>query len=150
MSEISKFLYSGNVDDAFKGIIVVLLSFCLAQQAQAGSISISNRNCAWQGRHKTNQAKFHLWAFVRDPEDKPPNVTFAKDCTTDWLTLHVGTTQTIQVAEWVRYVGKVGQQCHYIVEAEGVFGSGAEVWGKDISRYVCELDWANICQCKTQ
>ena len=27
MSEIRKFLYSGNVDDAFKGIIVVLLAF---------------------------------------------------------------------------------------------------------------------------
>ena len=46
MSEIRKFLYSGNVDDTFKGIIVVLLSFCLAQQAQAGSISIRNGSSA--------------------------------------------------------------------------------------------------------
>ena len=48
MSEIRKFLYSGNVDDAFKGIVVVLLSLCLVQQAQAGdiSISITNWNCA--------------------------------------------------------------------------------------------------------
>jgi hypothetical protein len=62
MSEIRKSLYSGNVDDAFKGIIVVVLSLCLAQQAQAGdfSISITNRNCAWQGSSRTNQTKFHL------------------------------------------------------------------------------------------
>jgi hypothetical protein len=29
--------------------IVMGFSLCLAQQAQAGEISISNRNCAWQG-----------------------------------------------------------------------------------------------------
>src|ERR1700730_6816586 len=82
MSEIRIFRYSGNVDDAFKGIIVVLLSFCLAQQAQAGSISISNRNCALQGLSRTNHTKFFLFASAgTHGEDKPPNVPFDNDCT---------------------------------------------------------------------
>jgi hypothetical protein len=43
--------------------IVMVFSLCLAQQAQAGSISISNRNCAYQGLSKTNQTNFFLFAF---------------------------------------------------------------------------------------
>ena len=152
MSEIRIFRYSGNVDDAFKGIIVVLLSFCLAQQAQAGSISISNRNCALQGLSRTNHTKFFLFASAgTHGEDKPPNVPFDNDCTTaEWFTLRVGYTKTLQVASWIRYVGSWATQCHYGVQAEGAFLSNDHVLGKDISKYVCELDGWGVCQCRTQ
>jgi hypothetical protein len=86
--------------------IVMVFSLCLAQQAQAGSISISSRNCTLQGLSRTNQTKFFLLAFAGNHgEDKPPNVTFDKDCTSEWFTLRVGYTKTLQVASWIRYVG---------------------------------------------
>jgi hypothetical protein len=130
--------------------IVMGFSLCLAQQAQAGVISISNRNCAYQGLSRTNQTKFYLFASVGGGEDKPPNVTFANACSSGWITLHVGRTQTQQVAEWIRFVGKVGQQCRHNVLPEGAFLSNDQVLGKDISKYVCELDWIDVCSCRTE
>ena len=88
----------------------------LVQQAQAGEISISNRNCALQGLSRTNQTNFFLFASAGDHgEDKPPNVTFDKDCTSEWFTLRVGHTKTLQVASWIRYVGSWATQCRYNV-----------------------------------
>jgi hypothetical protein len=131
--------------------IAMAFSLCLAQQAQAGAISISNRNCALQGLSRTNQTKFFLFAFAGDHgEDKPPNVTFDKDCTSEWFTLRVGYTKTLQVASWIRYVGSWATQCHYGVQAEGAFLSNDHVLGKDISKYVCELDWLDVCSCRTE
>ena len=132
--------------------VAMVFSLCLAQQAQAGSISISNRNCALQGFSRTNQTKFFLFASAgTHGEDKPPNVPFDNDCTTaEWFTLRVGYTKTLQVASWIRYVGSWATQCHYGVQAEGAFLSNDHVLGKDISKYVCELDWLDVCSCRTE
>ena len=76
--------------------IVMGFSLCLPQQAQAGAISISNRNCVWQGLSRTIQAKFQLrgvWGVI---EKTPKNVTWSNDCSSDWITLQVGRTQTLQ------------------------------------------------------
>jgi len=83
-------------------------------------------------------------------EEKPPNVTFDKDCTSEWFTLRVGYTKTLQVASWIRDVGNWGWQCHYRVQAEGAFLSNDQVLGKDTSKYVCELDWLDVCSCRTE
>ena len=129
--------------------IVMGFSLCLAQQAQAGAVSISNRNCAWQGLSRTNQAKFQLrgttW-FVPG-KDKIPRLD--EQCSSDWITLHVGRTQTLQVetSAWIR---GMKLECNYVVEPEGGFLSTNWVMGKDVSKYVCEQDWIGICQCKTQ
>jgi hypothetical protein len=101
--------------------IVMVFSLSLAQQAQAGAISISNRNCALQGLSRTNHTKFFLFASAgTHGEDKPPNVPFDNDCTTaEWFTLRVGYTKTLQVASWIRYNGNWATQCRYNVLAEG-------------------------------
>jgi hypothetical protein len=130
--------------------IVLGFSLCLAQQAQAGTISISNRNCAWQGFSRTNQAKFHLrgvWGVIKKT---PENVTWSVDCSSDWITLHVGGTQTLQVAAWLNFDDVASMQCKYAVEAEGAAISTQYVLGEDFSKYVCEQDWFGICQCRIE
>jgi hypothetical protein len=130
--------------------VAMVFSLCLAQQAQAGTISIFNRNCAWQGLSRTNQAKFRLrgtWGLI---EKTPKNVTWSSDCSSDWITLHVGRTQTLQVAEWLNFDDVTSMQCKYVVEAEGASFSQEWVMGKDISKYVCELDGWGVCQCRTK
>jgi hypothetical protein len=128
--------------------IVIGFSLCLAQQAQAGAISISNRNCASQGLSRTNQARFHLrgvWGVI---EKTPKNVTWSNDCSSDWITLRVGRTQTLQVAAWLNFDDVASMQCKHVVEAEGSSFSTQFVLGKDVSKYVCEEDWIGFCQCR--
>jgi hypothetical protein len=130
--------------------IVMGFSLCLAQQAQAGEISISNRNCAWQGLSRTNQAKFQLRGVAGLIEKIPHPMSWPNACSSDWITLHVGRTQMIRVVSWIKFDDVVGLQCKYVVEAEGASFSPQWVMGKDISKYVCELDWAGVCQCRTE
>jgi hypothetical protein len=83
--------------------IVMVFSLCLAQQAQAGEISISNRNCAWQGLSRTNQAKFQLRGVAGLIEKIPHPMSWPNACSSDWITLHVGRTQTIRVVSWIKF-----------------------------------------------
>jgi hypothetical protein len=119
--------------------IVMVFSLSLAQQAQAGSISISNRNCAWQGLSRTNEAKFRI-----------SGITPGANCSGGWITLHVGRTQTLQVMTSVLDRHRQNLACNYLVQPEGNFLSLDGVSGKDISKYVCELDWIGICQCRKE
>jgi hypothetical protein len=109
----------------------------------------SIRNCASQGLSRTNQAKFHLrgvWGI----EKTPKNVKWSNDCSSDWITLHVGRTQTLQVAEGLNFDDVTSMQCKYVVEVEGSSFSTQFVLGKDFSKYVCEEDWIGFCQCRTE
>jgi hypothetical protein len=119
--------------------IVMVFSLCLAQQAQAGSISIRNRNCAWQGLSRTNQAKFRISGFT-------PNL----NCSGGWITLHVGRTQTLEVKTSALDRHGKNLVCNYLVQPEGNFLSLGLVSGKDISKVVCELDGIGICQCRKE
>jgi len=132
--------------------IAMVFSLCLAQQAQAGGVTISNRNCAWQGLSRTNQAKIHLRgvAGVIERIDNPTKVPNA--CSDEWITLHVGKSQFLHVVGWIKFDDVVAVQCKYIVEAEGtMFGIGNLALGKDpFSKFVCEQDGIGICQCQKE
>jgi len=132
--------------------IAMVFSLCLAQQAQAGEVTISNRNCAWQGLDRTNQAKIHLRgvAGVIERIDNPTKVPNA--CSDEWITLHVGKSQFLHVVAWIKFDDVVAVQCKYIVEAEGtMFGIGNSALGKDpFSKFVCEQDGIGICQCQKE
>jgi len=117
--------------------IVMVFSLCLAQQAQAGSISISNRNCAWQGFSRTNQAKFRI-----------SGITPGVNCSGGWITLHVGKTQTLEVNASALDSNRKNVACLYLVQPEGNFLSLDGVLGQENSKYVCELDGWGICQCR--
>lgn len=121
------------------GTVAMVFSLCLAQRAQAGEISISNRNCAWQGLSRTNQAKFRI-----------SGITPGANCSGGWITLHVGRTQTLEVKTSALDRHRQNLACNYVVQPEGNFLSLDGVSGKDISKYVCDLDGWGICQCKTQ
>jgi hypothetical protein len=79
-------------------------------------------------------------------------VTFDKDCTSEWFTLRVGYTKTLQVASWIRYANNNNwaTACAYGIQAEGAFLSNDVAIGKGISKFVCELDWADVCSCRTE
>jgi hypothetical protein len=77
-------------------------------------------------------------------------VTWSVDCSSDWITLHVGGTQTLQVAAWLNFDDVASMQCKYAVEAEGAAISTQYVLGEDFSKYVCEQDWFGICQCRIE
>jgi hypothetical protein len=122
--------------------IVMVFSLCLAQQAQAGAISIHNKNCVWQGLARTNQAKFHVstWRMGH----------FRARCSSEWITLRAGSTQTVQVVTRIPFIGKSTRVCNYVVEAEGVGFSNRWVSGENNSKYACEADGAGVCQCRTE
>jgi hypothetical protein len=121
-------------------IIAMAFSLCLAQQAQAGEVTISNRNCAWQGLFRTNQAKIHLRgaAGVIQRIPNPTNVPNA--CSDEWITLHVGKSQFLSVVGWIKFDNEVAVQCKYFAEAEGTISPSHTALGKDVSKFECELD----------
>src|SRR5262245_41590663 len=78
-------------------IIAMVFALCLAQQAQAGEVTISNRNCAWQGLSRTNQAKIHLRGAPGVIERIPNPTKVPHTCSDEWITLHVGKSQFLRV-----------------------------------------------------
>ena len=147
-------------------IIVVLLSFCLAQQAKAGDITVKNENCVWQGLARTNQAKFHVYQTMRQlSRDYSGSMkSLPSRCTDEWRTIRAGSTVTMTVEQFYDndsdlYTGvKVGpaMDCFYSVHSEGQFleglfpGGDQNVRGTKGQRFACRLSWAGVCECRTQ
>jgi hypothetical protein len=123
----------------FSAMMAIML-LCLAQNAQADEISVTNRNCVFQGFSRTNQAKFHISTRVEGTREA------ARGCADHWVTVGAGKTETIAMpplSDCTYFYCKAG--CYYTVEAEGV-----PVVGKAGSKFMCALDWADICQCQPQ
>ena len=114
--------------------IVVLLSFGLAHQAEAGDITVKNENCVWQGLARTNQAKFHVYQTMRQlsRDYTGPMKSLPSRCTDEWRTIRAGSTVTVPVEQFYDndsdlYTGvKVGPalDCLYSVHSEGQFLEG--------------------------
>jgi hypothetical protein len=128
-------------------VMVLVFSLCLTGQAQAGAISIKNRNCVYQGLSKTNQTKFHIRPSPQLVTTIPQNVPLANQCSDQWITLKAGSTQKILVETFMRSIGDLAMDCDYTVEAEGTFTS-PWVSGSKISSYLCEADVLGVCQCR--
>jgi hypothetical protein len=141
-------------------LVVALLSWCLAPHLTAGDITIKNENCVWQGLSQTNQANFHVFQTKPEPsrDFRGSFAQLSDRCTEVWRTIRAGSAVTVPVEQFfdnesdLQTGVKVGpaMDCFYSVQAEGVIGGDQHVRGTKGQKITCRLDWAGVCQCRTE
>lgn len=128
--------------------VAMVFSLCLAQQAQAGAVSVRNKNCVWQGLSRTNQVKIHLRG--RRGSRMVSGHSTAHACTDHWMTLHAGATQTVEVVPGIRANKDAMIVCAYHVEAEGTIRPAHYFIGDKTWNFACESDSWGVCACGPQ
>ena len=102
--------------------------------AHAGTLTIYNKNCTKRaGFIKKQRVTVHV--FSKNSDD---------GCTNEWVVVHRGHTETIELVPDSGY----GQRCgHYMHEAKGTVGGKYDVHGDETASITCKRDWAWVCQC---
>ena len=112
--------------------VVIMMATPLT--AHAGSMSIYNKNCTQvENFVKKKQVTVHVYSSLG-----------YTGCTNEWVVVHRGHTETIELVPDSGY----GQRCgHYMHEAKGTVGGKYDVHGDETASITCKRDWAWVCQC---
>lgn len=128
-----------------KAILIFLFSFSLATAVQAGTLTISNKDCNPWGKSSVH---VNIW----DPDTK---MAWDADCTHTGVSLRHGESKTISLTHKISGKDTTSNQsfthtCWYKHEADGTVGGSRDIPGGRDSRVHCENDWIGVCQCYKQ
>ena len=119
---------------AFGLISMLLIVIAAPLTAQAGTMTIYNKNCT----------KTYNFATKQRVTVKIKSKNSYKGCTKKKVTIHKGQSRTIELAE----TGLAGDYCgKYSHQAIGTSRGKRDVSPYQDSHVTCKRDWARVCQC---
>lgn len=117
-------------------VSALIVAIAMPLTAHAGSLTIYNKNCT-KTANFTTKKRITLHVYPQDHRDEV-------GCTNEWITVHKGSSRTIEISKYSMGGLDCGKYRH---EAAGTaFGHFDVDAGKD-SHVTCKKDRLGVCQC---